>query len=276
MANNINYNYNNKNTSYTGQEVMNSAFQKQNSLFDSLVNELYNYNLYGRYKANDLTTTDLNEKYLDPNDDTLNMDQDNLRTQLIDSLNSVRELNSSTADQIVLDSDNLKKTYNYSAAQYRNQKFHNDVVKNEKDYLERRNYDLLQGVENNKKHNKIYVYYYKKNKAQLKILYYFLISILILIAFTFLNRQFKAVFNDLLYAVLTTIVSFIYVVYLVFNLYDIFRRDNSNYDEYNMGSWWDPSMAAKNLTAANNGTDSSIDSKCLAYTKNKIQNASVT
>lgn len=269
MSNNINYNYNKKNQSYTGQEVMNTAFQKQNVLFDSLVDELYNYNLYGRYKETSLDTSDLNQKYLDG---TANMDQSNVRSDLNNTLNNLKELNKSTSDQIVLDSDNLKKTYNYSAAQYRNQKFHNDIVKNEKDYLKRRNYDLLQGVENNKKHNKIYTYYYKKNKSQLNILYYLLITIGILIIFTFLNRQFKPLFTDLLYAILTIVVCFIYVVYLVYTLYDIFRRDGSNYDEYNIGSWWDPSMAAQNRSIAGDDTDSSTNSTCLAYTKGKIQN----
>ena len=265
MSDNINYNYNKKNKSYTGQDVMNTAFQKQNIAYDTIIDELYNYNLHGRYKETSLDNTNLDGKYT--NTSGANLSPATIRGQLNNNLDQISILNTITADQIVLDSDALKKTYNYSAAQYRNQKFHNDVVKNEKDYLERRNYDLLQGVENNKKHNKIYVYYYKKNKAQLNILYYLLITIIILIVFTFLNREYKLIFNDLLYTILTIVVCFIYVVYLVYSLYDIFRRDDSNYDEYNMGSWWDPSMASKNKKNKLSDEDISVNNTCLAYTK---------
>ena len=53
----------------------------------------------------------------------------------------------------------------------RNQLFQNKIVEAESENLINRNYHLLQGLENKKRHNKIYIYYYKKNKKQLQILY---------------------------------------------------------------------------------------------------------
>lgn len=267
---NINYHYNQGNIPNTGRDVMTNSFETQESAFDSIVNELFNYNLYGRYKTTDLTGTDsvddtiLNDKYAIRADgsDPTNKTPSEINTMLLDNLNSIKDLNHSTIEKLGTDSNNINNTYNHTSDMLRNQLFQNNIVESESNNLINRNYHLLQGLENKKRHNEIYIYYYKKNKKQLQILYYFLLTLVFIIILTFLNKQFGFLLNNLLYTILVIIICFIYFIYFLYSMYDILLRDNIDYDEYNQ-MFWNPSMVNSNKDTTSGGKN--INKTCLAY-----------
>ena len=267
---NMNYHYNQGNIPNTGRDVMTNSFETQESAFDSIVNELFNYNLYGRYKTTDLTGTDsvddtiLNDKYAIRADgsDPTNKTPSEINTMLLDNLNSIKDLNHSTIEKLGTDSNNINNTYNHTSDMLRNQSLQNKVLEAETDNLVNRNYHLLQGLENKKRHNKIHIYYYKKNKKQLQILYYFLLTLVFIIILTFLNKQFGFLLNNLLYTILIIIICFIYFIYFLYSMYDILLRDNIDYDEYNQ-MFWNPSMVNSNKDTTSGGKN--INKTCLAY-----------
>ena len=266
----IKYNYNQGNIPNTGRDVMTNSFETQERAFDSIVNELFNYNLYGRYKTTDLTGNPsiddsiLNVKYSNNQDgtDAANYSPSQINSSLDNVLDKIKGLNHSTIEKLANDSNNIDNTYNHTSDMLRNQLFQNKIVEAESENLINRNYHLLQGLENKKRHNKIYIYYYKKNKKQLQILYYFLFTLVFIIILTFLNKQFGSILNDLLYTILVIIICFIYFIYFLYSMYDILLRDDIDYDEYNQ-MFWNTSMVNPNKSTSSSGKN--IDKTCLAY-----------
>ena len=244
----IKYNYNQDNIPNTGRDVMTNSFETQERAFDSIVNELFNYNLYGRYKTTELTETILDDKYTDRSDGgTGNKTTIEINTMLNTNLNSIKDLNHSTIEKLGNDSNNINNTYNHTSDMLRNQNFQNKIVESESENLINRNYHLLQGLE---------------NKKQLQILYYFLLTLIFIIILTFLNKQFGFFLNNLLYTILVIIICFIYFIYFLYSMYDILLRDNIDYDEYNQ-MFWNPSMVNSNKNITSSGNN--INKTCLAY-----------
>ena len=114
----------------------------------------------------------------------------------------------------------------------KNQDFMNDYIENEYNIINKNKNNSLTNIYNNKRHLDINAYYYKKNKAQLKILYDLCLVIIVIIILTLLNKKFSFIFNDTVYIILVGLISGVYIIYLIYQLYDIFVRSTQNFDEY--------------------------------------------
>lgn len=206
-----------------------AQYNSKNQLFDDVLENAMDYDLYGKDKRS-LDFSNFKDGY--PNGII-----DDIRSNNLNILNKSLDYHNNMVGAIDEQNKNLNKSYNYVSDMHRNQKFMTGYVKESKDKLESRNYHLLQGLENNKRQTEIYTYFYKKNKAQLKILYSLMLVILVIISLSFLNMKFRMIMNDTLYVLLIGIISSLYVIYLCYQLYDIFMRDNVNFDEYGNGLW---------------------------------------
>lgn len=201
-----------------------NALQTSHNTTDTLMEELYDYNVYG----SDQSLID-NNKYYGASGDKSNI-LNNIRTMIISDLsmqqNIIASLNTS--------SEQIKKTYNKSGDMYRNQKYMNSVVKSEHDALEKRNYDLLQGMDNKKRSIEINNYHYKRNNAQVHILYMIVYLCILSYVLYYLNENVKFIMPDLLYALLTGLTLGLFVLYIAYCLYDVYLRSDHNFDEYEM------------------------------------------
>lgn len=230
-----------------------SQYNSKNHLFDKVLENVMDYDLYGKDKRN-LDFSNFKDGFPDEN-------TDNIRNNHLDILNKSVTYHNNMIGAIDEQNKNLNKSYNYVSDMHRNQRFMTGYVKESKDKLESRNYHLLQGLENNKKQTEIYTYFYKKNKAQIKILYSLMLVILVIVSLTFLNMKFNMVMNDTLYVLLIGMISSGFVIYLCYQLYDIFVRDNVNFDEYGNGLWTKDSVNPEKALV-NSLESKDIESKC--------------
>ena len=127
---------------------------------------------------------------------------------------------------------NISKSYNKTADMYRNQKAVDHYVKEKKDKFDKRNYHLLQGVNNKLRKKDIYTYYYKKYDAQKKILSTIIIASLLVIVLVYLNKRFKFLLTDTLFVLALGIVFAFLAINVCYQLIEIFFRNNINFDEY--------------------------------------------
>lgn len=193
--------------------------------YDKILQEIYNYNKYmdlsfsgaGDYQGN------FNNNYHD--DDTTLAD-----------LSGLLQQNSEYQKQLltVLDKEaqSASKSYNKSADMYRNQKFVEDVVSEKLDSVKKNYGELFDGLSNTKRNIEINNYYYKKNKVQIRILYYLIALCAIIYILGYLNKNYNFVFNDNLYVLCVGILIGIFTIYLCYAFYDIYLRDDHNFDEY--------------------------------------------
>jgi len=230
-----------------------AQYNSKNQLFDEVLENVMDYDLYGKDKRN-LDYSNFKDGFPD-------VTIDNIRDNHLDILNKSVTYHNNMIGAIDEQNKNLNNSYNYVSDMHRNQAFMTGYVKESKDKLESRNLHLLQGLENNKKQTEIYTYYYKKNKTQLKILYSLMFIIMVIISLSFLNMKFNLIMNDTLYVFLIGLISSGFVIYICYQLYDVFMRDNINFDEYGNGLWTKDSVnPEKALTNSSESRD--IGSKC--------------
>jgi hypothetical protein len=230
-----------------------NQYESKNKLFDDVLENTLDYDLYGIDKR-DKEYSRFNDSF-----ENSEINTNNIRENHLDILKKSFDYHTKMMNTIGEQTDSLNKSYNYIGDMHRNQKFMTDYVKENKDKLENRNSHLIEDLENNKKQTEIYTYFYKKNKAQLNILYTLMYVILIIIVLTFLNMKFNFVINDTLYYMLISAISSIYFIYLLYQLFDLFLRNNINFDEYDSMFWSkefvDPTVNLKNSTENKNITE---------------------
>ena len=197
---------------------MENAFYSQNKLMDELIKQMYNYDLYGRYKDTKFESS-YNPTSID----------------LSNSLNINIQSQNAMLDSLASDAKRIQKTYNYNSDMYRNQVKTNTQIKKEKDIVEQRYNIVTDKIRNNQKQNEIYQYYYYKGRAQLKIIKTFIVLIIVLIFLTFLNKKFNFAMNDSVYSFLVGLLFAVYVIYTCKQLYDIYLRSEFVFDEYDRG-----------------------------------------
>lgn len=205
----------------TGENIvvnhMLSAFDAQNELLDKMLeNELYNQELYNggkgsRYGGNG---TAVKDDFYDIVKKSTNFDVSN-----VDYLSNI-------------DVSNVSMTYNKTADMYRNQNAVNHYVEGKKRKFEKRNNRLLQDVDHQIRQKEIYTYHYKKYNAQKKILRNLIMSSLLTIGLTYLNKNYKFILNDTLFILAIGIIFASLVINICAQLTDILFRNNTNYDEY--------------------------------------------
>lgn len=201
-----------------------NTFVNNTNAYKEIVQEIYNYNKYIDLSFSDNNLNgNFNNNY--SNTSTAIADLSGLLQQTTESQNQLLTTLSKEAQY-------AEKSYNKSADMYRNQKFVKDVV-NEKLDSVRNNYsDLFDGLSNTKRNIEINNYYYKKNKVQIRILYYIIALCALIYVLGYLNKNYNFVFNDNLYVLCVGLLIGIFIIYLCYSFYDIYLRDDHNFDEY--------------------------------------------
>ena len=195
--------------------------------YDKIVDELYNYNQYNQHKYYNDDHEEINnydDKYIEANKNN----------ELIQLLMSNADMQNELVNILDKESDSIQKTYNKSADMYRNQKFMNDVIEEELDVLERKINPITESVNNNKRQIQISTYYYLKNKAQLRLLYYFIITCFIILVIHVLHKTVSFIINDTIYSILIGFILAIFTIFFIHSCIDILLRDEHVFDEYKM------------------------------------------
>lgn len=195
-----------------------SSFDVRNEMLDKILDdELYNQELYNdvgvgsRYAAN----------------------VEGIKTNLFNIIKTSTNFDVSNIDRLEeIDVSNISLSYNKTADMYRNQKAVDYYVQGKKQKFETRNKELLQDVDNRIRQKEILTYYYKKYKAQKKILLYIVLASILTICLTYLNKRFKFLVTDTIFILAIGILFAILVINICAQLFEIFFRNNINFDEY--------------------------------------------
>lgn len=230
------------NTTFQSNIDLADALQTSHNTTDTLMEELFDYNVYG----SDLTKFDNTKYAISDKNSILNNIKELIINDLSMQQNIIASLNTS--------SQQIQKTYNKSGDMYRNQKYMNDVVKSEHDALEKRNYDLLQGMDNKKRSIEINNYHYKRNAAQVHILYMIVYLCIISYVLYYLNVNVNYLMPDILYGLLTGLTVGFFVLYILYCLFDVYWRSEHNFDEYKM-YWTKRTMRHKDSDEIEKGND---------------------
>ena len=206
-------------------DKMKDSMNSNIAAYDSVVGELFNYNKYKQLHLNHANGSDGNF------DDNYLSDA-GIGDKLLDLMNKNTEYQKQLLLTLDKESQSASKSYNKSADMYRNQKFVENVVEEEVDTLKKNNKDIFNGVDNAKRNIEINNYYYKKNKVQIQILYYLIGLCILIYILGFLNKSLNYIFNDNLYVLCVGILLGIFGIYLCYAFYDIYLRDEHNFDEY--------------------------------------------
>ena len=228
-----------KNNDTNSMDVMQSTFESQNNLIDSIINKMYNYDLYGRYKD-----ASYNEE--NPHEYT----SSKLSTLLQKNINTQNEMLNSLSK----DGNRLGQTYDYNASIYKNQLDTNLQIAEEKDVVQNRYNSTTETIEKNNKQHEIYQYHYYKYRAQMKILYHFILLMVVIIIVTYLNRNFNFILNNALYVLILGILCAVFFIYLIRQLYDIYLRSKFVFDEYDY-----PSPSSNRATSDADDSDGDLD-----------------
>lgn len=200
----------------------NDAFDKQTKLLDKTLENIYNDELY----HDDILRNGIYyQKYFDKNG------KDILKNfkQLFKSNSKKQE---STIDVVTSSSDNVSNSYNYSVDMYRNQDTMNRFLENKVKKFRKRNKALLEEVDDHLKMKQLRTYYYKKKKAQIKILYSIIITSVIAFILSFLNKNFDFIMSDSLFVILLAILFVAFSGYVFMQIIEIMFRSNIDFDEY--------------------------------------------
>lgn len=194
-----------------------TSFDARNDMLDKILeNELYNQELYNGGKGS---------RYEGRGDD--------LKADLFEIVTNVTNFDISNADKLEeLDISNVSLSYNKTADMYRNQKAVDYYVDEKKQKFKTRNKELLQDVENRIRQKEIFTFYYKKYNAQKKILFYIILASVLTIVLTYLNKRFKFLITDTIFILAIGIIFAFLVINICIQLFDIFFRNNTNFDEY--------------------------------------------
>ena len=116
--------------------------------------------------------------------------------------------------------------------QDKNQSLMNNTIKESKDTLVKRNRRLLDGVNENNRMTEINTYYIKRYRAQNNLLYFIIKLNVFIILLTLINNSFSTILPDLIYAAIVGLTAAYGFITLCWRLYDIYVRNDRNFDEY--------------------------------------------
>lgn len=235
---------NNPNAEQVSNTDLKTAVEKQNDLLDVLVDELYTDELYtdgsvtgGRYPD----TTDL------VFDDLSGLFTGNIT------------MHKNTINAMTTAGNNLSNTYDHSADMYRNQKRMNQIAENNANKFRKRNKALIDGVENNLRMKQIYTYHYKRKMALVSMLKAVIVSGIVALILTYLNRNFKFLLNDTVYVLGLVILFLAFIVSILSSVFDMVFRNNINYDDY------DFSFNVNAASLSDSSSTSTSDTECSKY-----------
>lgn len=194
-----------------------TSFDARNDMLDKILeNEIYNQELYNDGKGS---------RYEGKGDD--------LKANLFEIITNTTNFDVSNADKLEeLDISNVSLSYNKTADMYRNQKAVDYYVNEKKQKFKVRNKELLQDVENRIRQKEIFTFYYKKYNAQKKILLYIILASVLTIGLSYFNKRFKFLVTDTIFILAVGIIFAFLVINICIQLFEIFFRNNTNFDEY--------------------------------------------
>ena len=199
--------------------------KKNNIILNKIKDETYNYN----YNYDVINKID---KSKSPSLNEI--------TDIID--NNRQEIN----EEIINKLKKIDNTVIGSMDTYRNQSHFNTYMNGQNDKISSKYGNLLDKYTESKKKMLINYFYYKKNKALNNILYYLVLVVILLFVLTYFNKYFKFLFYDTLYVITCGILISIYFIYLIYKLYDILARDDSNIDEYGFNNNYKVGLSSNN------------------------------
>lgn len=241
---------NNPNAEQVSNTDLKTAVEKQNDLLDVLVDELYTDELY--------TQDSVTGGRYDDNDDG-NWDNDLIFDDLSGLFTDNITMHKNTISAMTTAGDNLSNTYEHSADMYRNQKRMNKIAENNANKFRKRNKALIDGVENNLRMKQIYTYHYKRKMALVSMLKAVIVSGIVALILTYLNRNFKFLLNDTVYVLGLVILFLAFIVSILSSVFDMVFRNNINYDDY------DFSFNVNAASLSDSSNTSTTDTKCSKY-----------
>jgi uncharacterized integral membrane protein len=108
--------------------------------------------------------------------------------------------------------------------------------------------ELNKPIEEKIKQIQINTYYYKKYKSENNLLYFIIIIILIIIILSFINKLFP--FLDTYYSIIVGIIISFSLLYIIYSIWIMINKDNTNYDEHQYGFDSTINHDANEVTAA--------------------------
>lgn len=194
-----------------------TSFDARNDMLDKILeNEIYNQELYNGGKGSRYE----GKGYV-------------LKGDLFEIVTNATNFDLSNVDKLEeLDVSNVSLSYNKTADMYRNQKAVDHYVDEKKQKFKTRNKGLLQDVENRIRQKEIFTFYYKKYNAQKKILLYIILASILTIGLRYLNKRFKFLVTDTIFILTVGIIFAFLVINVCIKLFEIFFRNNTNFDEY--------------------------------------------
>lgn len=224
-----------------------NQIDESNKLLDNIINETYNY----EFNVDNKNNNDI---------DDLQNNEISLNDVFIEDINRV--------------SKQLDKTIINTLDSERNQEHMNKFISAQQESIIKKNKNVLTDLEESNKKLLVNYFYYKKNKIQVKIMYYLLIVIFALLSLSYLNKYFKVIMNDTLYIILSASLILVYLLYFCFNVYDLYARSDVNIDEYDFNSYTSASIDGINSADDSNSAidDDLINKDDLDITNNKCVN----
>lgn len=199
--------------------------KKNNKILDKIKDETYNYNY---------------------NYDVINKISRDKSPPLNKMSNIITNNHEEINEEIINNLKKIDKTVIGSMDTYRNQSHFNTYMNGQNDKISSKYGNLLNKYNESKKKMLINYFYYKKNKALNQILYYLVVVVIIIFVLTYFNKYFKFLFYDTLYVITCGILISIYFIYLIYKLYDILARDDSNIDEYSLNNNYRVGLSTNN------------------------------
>jgi hypothetical protein len=91
---------------------------------------------------------------------------------------------------------------------------------------------LNEPINENVKQIQINTYYYKRYKSENQLLYFINIVLVFVIIISFMKKKFPFI-DDFAYSIIIGTILALSILYIIYNLWIIFNKDDKNYDEYN-------------------------------------------
>ena len=215
IVNNINYRkdtsfneFDTNDTDYTGSQI-----KTHHDLIHSVINELDDYRFNNRYYSSDYNKAKYELLY----DNIISDVSTNLVDQMTDLSHNVQY---------------LAPRFQNVVNQEKNQSLMNNTIKESKDTLVKRNRRLLDGVNENNRMTEINTYYIKRYRAQNNLLYFIIKLNVFIILLTLINNSYSTILPDLIYAAIVGLTAAYGFITLCWRLYDIYVRNDRNFDEY--------------------------------------------